>query len=65
MGAIFGNAVVAIIPFNIQKVLPFLTGIVGRPTQLGFGLTFYGFYLLVGIGLGNIVRKPFGQSLTT
>lgn len=65
MGAIFGNAIVAIIPFNIQKLLPFLTGMIGRPTQFGFGLTFYGFYLLVGIGLGNVVRKPFGQSMTT
>ena len=65
MGALFGNAVVAVIPFNIQKVLPFLTGMIGRPTPLGFGLSFYGFYLLVGIGLGNLVRRPFGQSMTT
>ena len=65
MGALFGNAVVAIIPFNIQKLLPFLTGMVGKPTPYGFGLTFYGFYLLVGIGLGNIIRKPFGQEMTT
>jgi len=65
MGALFGNTIVAVIPFNIQKILPFLTGLIGRPTAVGFGLNFYGFYLLVGIGLGNLVRKPFGQSLTT
>lgn len=65
MGALFGNTIVAIIPFNIDRVLPFLTGLIGRPTSIGFGLTFYGFYLMVGIGLGNLIRKPFGQSLTT
>lgn len=65
MGALFGNSIVAVVPFNIQKVLPFLTGYIGRPTSLGFGLTFYGFYLLVGLGLGNLVRRPFGQSMTT
>ena len=65
VGTLFGNAIVAVVPFNIDKVLPFLTGFIGRPTSLGFGLTFYGFYLLVGIGLGNLVRKPFGQTLTT
>ncbi|TFG32014.1 DUF106 domain-containing protein [Candidatus Thorarchaeota archaeon] len=64
MGSLFGTSIVAVIPFNIQKVLPFLTGLIGRPTTVGFGLTFYGFYLLVGIGLGNLVRKPFGQSIT-
>ncbi|TFG32099.1 DUF106 domain-containing protein [Candidatus Thorarchaeota archaeon] len=65
MGTLFGTSIVAIVPFNIHKVLPFLTGLIGRPTSVGFGLTFYGFYLLVGLGLGNLVRKPFGQSLTT
>lgn len=65
MGAMFGNSVVAVLPFNIQKVLPFLTGMLGTPTPAGFGFSFYGFYLLVGLGLGNLIRKPFGQSMTT
>jgi uncharacterized membrane protein (DUF106 family) len=65
LGAIFQNGIVAILPFNIEEALPFLTGWLGRPTAEGFGLTFYGFYLLVGFGLGNLLRKPFGQSLTT
>ena len=65
MGAMFGNSVVAVLPFNIQKVLPFLEGMLGTSTNSGFGFSFYGFYLLVGLGLGNLIRKPFGQSMTT
>ena len=65
LNAIFGNSVVAILPFNIQKVLPFFVGYLGVPTAGGFGLSFYGFYFLVGLGLGNIIRRPFGLSMTT
>ncbi|MGY5878660.1 MAG: EMC3/TMCO1 family protein [Candidatus Thorarchaeota archaeon] len=64
MGTMFGNSIVAVLPFNIQKVLPFLEGMFGTATIGGFGFTFYGFYLLVGLGLGNLIRKPFGQSMT-
>ncbi len=64
MGAMFGNSVVAVLPFNIDKVLPFLVGMIGTSTPAGFGFSFYGFYLLVGLGLGNLIRKPFGQSMT-
>jgi uncharacterized membrane protein (DUF106 family) len=65
MGSLFGNSIVAVLPFNIQKVLPFLDGMLGTATISGFGFSFYGFYLLVGLGLGNLIRKPFGQSMTT
>ncbi|MCK5264932.1 MAG: DUF106 domain-containing protein [Candidatus Thorarchaeota archaeon] len=65
MGAMFGNSVVAVLPFNIDKVFPFLVGMLGTSTPAGFGFSFYGFYLLVGLGLGNLIRKPFGQSMTT
>ena len=67
MGAMFGNSVVAVLPFNIQNVpgLGFLEGMLGTATNYGFGFSFYGFYLLVGLGLGNLIRKPFGQSMTT
>jgi uncharacterized membrane protein (DUF106 family) len=65
LNAIFGNTVVAILPFNIQKALPFFVGYLGDPTAGGFGLSFYGFYFLVGLGLGNIIRRPFGLSMTT
>ncbi len=65
MNTIYGNSIVAIIPFNIHEVLPFLTGLIGAPTGAGFGLSFYGYYFLVGIGLGNLIRKPFGLSMTS
>ncbi len=65
MGAMFGNSIVAVLPFNIQYALPFLDGMLGTATYGGFGFTFYGFYLLAGLGLGNLIRKPFGQSMTT
>ena len=64
MGAMFGNSVVAVLPFNIDTVFPFLVGMFGTSTPAGFGFSFYGFYLLVGLGLGNLIRKPFGQSMT-
>jgi uncharacterized membrane protein (DUF106 family) len=65
LNAIYGNSIVAVIPFNIQDVLPFLTDMIGTPTAGGFGLSFYGFYFLVGLGLGNLVRKPFGLDMMT
>jgi uncharacterized membrane protein (DUF106 family) len=65
LNAIFGNSIVAIIPFNLHKVLPFLVGWIGTPVQGGFGLSYYGYYFLVGLGLGNIIRRPFGLSMTT
>ncbi|MBY8998411.1 MAG: DUF106 domain-containing protein [Candidatus Thorarchaeota archaeon] len=65
MNAIFGSSIVAVVPFNIHKVLPFLVGWIGNPVYGGFGISFYGFYFLVGLGLGNIIRRPFGLSMTT
>jgi hypothetical protein len=38
---------------------------IGAPTAGGFGLSFYGFYFLVGLGLGNLIRKPFGLDMTS
>jgi hypothetical protein len=65
MGLVFGSSIVAILPFNIQTVLPFLDGMLGTATVGGFGFNYYGFYLLTGLGLGNLIRRPFGQSMTT
>jgi uncharacterized membrane protein (DUF106 family) len=65
MNTIYGGSIVAVIPFNIQDVLPFLTGMIGAPTSAGFGLSFYGYYFLVGFGLGNLIRRPFGLTMTT
>ena len=64
MNTIYGGSIVAVIPFNIQDVLPFLTGMIGAPTSAGFGLSFYGYYFLVGFGLGNLIRRPFGLTMT-
>ena len=58
------DRIVAIIPFNIQKVLPFLEGMIGIPTPAGFGLTFMGLYFLVGLGLGQMLQRIMGVSLT-
>ena len=65
LNLIYGNSIVAIVPFNIQDVLPFLGGWIGSPVVGGFGLSYYGYYFLVGLGLGNIIRRPFGLSMTT
>jgi uncharacterized membrane protein (DUF106 family) len=56
---------VVILPFNIQKVLPFLVGLVGQPTAAGFGLSFYGFYFLVGLGLSSILQRIMGTQVLT
>jgi uncharacterized membrane protein (DUF106 family) len=57
--------IVAILPFNIQKVLPFLVGLAGRPVVGGFGLSFYGFYFLVGLGLSSILQRIMGTQVLT
>jgi uncharacterized membrane protein (DUF106 family) len=61
---IYGNTIVAIIPFNAQILLPFLENWIGFSVQgSGFGLTYFGWYMLVGLGLGNIIRKAAGQQV--
>jgi uncharacterized membrane protein (DUF106 family) len=55
--------IVAVLPFNIQKVLPFLEGMGGRATVAGFGLTFYIFYLIVGFGLSSILQRIMGTQV--
>ena len=57
------DLIVAIIPFNIHKVLPFLVGMFGLPTPAGFGLTFTGFYFLTGLGLSSILQRMMGTQL--
>ena len=65
LNTIYGNSIVAVIPFNLDKVLPFISGWFGSSVTGGFGLSYYGYYFLVGLGLGNIIRRPFGLSMTT
>ncbi|MGD9395966.1 MAG: EMC3/TMCO1 family protein [Candidatus Thorarchaeota archaeon] len=57
--------IVAVLPFNIQKVLPFLVGLAGRPVAAGFGLSFYAFYFLVGLGLSSILQRIMGTQVMT
>jgi uncharacterized membrane protein (DUF106 family) len=57
--------IVAVLPFNIQKVLPFLAGMGGRATAAGFGLTYYLFYLIAGFGLSSILQRIMGTQVMT
>jgi uncharacterized membrane protein (DUF106 family) len=61
---IYGVTIVAIIPFNAQILLPFIEGWIGfNVPGSGFGLTYFGWYMLGGLGLGNIIRKAAGQNV--
>jgi uncharacterized membrane protein (DUF106 family) len=57
------DLIVAVIPFNIHKVLPFIVNVVGVPTPAGFGLTFTGFYFLAGLGLSSILQRMMGTQI--
>lgn len=56
--------IVAVIPFNIQKFMPYLVGLAGYPTAGGFGLYFFWFYMLIGFGVGQILQRAMGVSMT-
>ena len=60
-----GDMIVAILPFNIQKVLPFLEGMIGMTTVAGFGMTYWGFYFLVGLGMSSILQRIMGTQVMT
>jgi uncharacterized membrane protein (DUF106 family) len=60
-----GDMIVAILPFNIQKVLPFLDGMIGTATLAGFGMTYWGFYFLVGLGMSSILQRIMGTQVMT
>ncbi len=57
--------IVVVLPFNIQKVLPFLDGMLGTVSAAGFGLSFYGFYFIVGLGLSSILQRIMGTQVLT
>ena len=59
------DLVVAVLPFNIQKVLPFLEGMIGTATVAGFGMTYWGFYFLVGLGMSSILQRIMGTQVMT
>lgn len=59
------DMIVAVIPFNIDKALPFLNGMIGTSTAAGFGMNFWGFYFLVGLGLSSILQRIMGTQVMT
>ncbi|MHA1908460.1 MAG: EMC3/TMCO1 family protein [Candidatus Thorarchaeota archaeon] len=64
LAAAYGTSIVVILPFNAQYLLPFLEGWIGfNVPGSGFGLTYFGWYMLSGLGLGNIIRKAAGQQV--
>ena len=69
-----GDRIVAVLPFNIQKVLPFLEGMIGTSSVTiggmvynfpGFGMTYWGFYFLVGLGMSSILQRIMGTQVMT
>ncbi|MBE0527313.1 MAG: DUF106 domain-containing protein [Candidatus Thorarchaeota archaeon] len=59
------DRIVAVLPFNIQKVLPFLEGMLGTANAAGFGFTYWGFYFLVGLGMSSILQRIMGTQVMT
>jgi len=59
------DKIVAVLPFNIQNVLPFLEGMMGTSTISGFGITYWGFYMLVGLGMSSILQRIMGTQVMT
>jgi uncharacterized membrane protein (DUF106 family) len=57
------DLIVAVVPFNIHKVLPFVVNMFGVVTPAGFGLTFTGFYFLSGLGLSSILQRMMGTQI--
>ncbi len=64
LAAVYGNSVVVILPFNPQNALPFLEGFMGTNVPgAGFGMTYFWWYMLSSLGLGNLVRKAAGMQM--
>lgn len=59
------DVVVAVLPFSVHKLLPFLNGFIGIPVAGGFGMWFWPFYFLVGLGLGQIIQRIMGVNVMT
>ena len=58
------DMVVAVLPFNAHILLPFIVNMIGVPTAAGFGMTFWGFYFLAGLGLSSILQRIMGTQIT-
>ncbi|MGY5857859.1 MAG: EMC3/TMCO1 family protein [Candidatus Thorarchaeota archaeon] len=59
------DRLVAILPFNIDNLLPFVEGMIGTTTPAGFGMTYWGFYFLVGLGMSSILQRIMGTQVMT
>ena len=58
------DRVVVVLPFNIHSVLGFLEETIGYGVVGGFGMTFWGFYFLVGLGLSGIIQRFLGTQMS-
>lgn len=61
------DMVVAVLPFSADKILNLfgdLANSIGHATPAGFGMTFWGFYFLVGLGLSSILQRVMGTQIT-
>jgi uncharacterized membrane protein (DUF106 family) len=58
------DRVVVVLPFNAHKLLPFINGMIGSPVAAGFGMSFWGFYFLVGMGLSGIIQRMLGTQMS-
>ncbi|MHA1906094.1 MAG: EMC3/TMCO1 family protein [Candidatus Thorarchaeota archaeon] len=58
------DRIVVILPFNAHELLPFINGMIGSPVGVGFGLSFWGFYFLVGMGLSGIIQRMLGTQMS-
>lgn len=66
LNSLYAGVPVAVLPFNPQEALWFIDPWLGvNIPGNGFGLHFYTWYLLSSVGLGNMIRKAFGQDLAS
>ena len=52
--------IVAVLPFNISKVLGPLVATLGEPINHGFGLRYIGWYPISGMALNMLIQKLMG-----
>lgn len=59
------DIIVAVLPFDAHQLLPFIQGMLGTPVDGGFGMTFWAFYFLIGLGLSSILQRIMGTQVMT
>ncbi len=64
LSSFYGAIPVAILPFNVHKLIPALSGWIGvQIPGVGFGLYFWTFYFLASVALGSPLRKLFNADI--